>query len=152
MLSTGFNVPCPPSWGRVAPPARSWQEVAVYAVMPDGAYRYDAGAQRLVLVQAGDFRETSGAAGVLALAPALLVYVVDTEALEQPYPEEHGVLAGADPGCIVENIYRHCAGAGLAAVVRAPVDRHHLARLLGLKPSQRIVLAQAVGHAQAPGH
>ena len=81
-----------------------------------------------------------------------LVYVVDIDALEQAHAEEHGVLAGADAGCIVENVHRYCDGASLAAVVRGPVDSRRLAQVLGLKPTQHIALAQAVGHPQAPGH
>jgi len=42
----------------------------------------------------------------------------------------------------------HCAAAGLGTVVRGLVDRRLLAHALGLKPTQRIALAQSVGYPQ----
>ena len=152
LLSAGFDVTCRPNWGRSAPSAHGWEQVCVYAVLPEATYRYDARQHRLVLVKPGDWRAASGLEDCVATAPVHLVYVVDIDALEQAHAEEHGVLAGADAGCIVENVHRYCDGASLAAVVRGPVDRRRLAQVLGLKPTQHIALAQAVGHPQAPGH
>jgi hypothetical protein len=150
LLAAGFQVQCPPSWGRAAPSALAWQQVTVYAVLPDAVYRYDAGAHRLDPVTAEQAHTENEAPGALAPVPVQLVYVVDIDPVERAHAEEHGYLAGNDAGCIVENIHRHCEGAGLAEGVCGSFDRHHLARLLGLKPSQRIVLVQAVGQARAP--
>jgi nitroreductase len=52
---------------------------------------------------------------------------------------------GADAGCIAQNVYLTCAAIGLATVVRGLVDRRLLAPALGLRPTQRIALAQTVG-------
>jgi hypothetical protein len=46
---------------------------------------------------------------------------------------------------MAQNVYLYCASAGLATVVRGLVDRRRLAVALGLKPTQRIALAQTVG-------
>jgi hypothetical protein len=151
LLAAAFDVKCSPCWGRSAPAARAWQQVTVYAMFPEATYRYDPYAHRLVLVKTTALSAATGFRDVNATAPVHLVYVVDIDAMEQAHAEEHGVLPGADAGRIVENVYRYCTGAGLATVVCGP-DRHQLAQALGLKPSQRIVLAQAVGHPPAPGH
>ena len=151
-MPVGFDVTRRPNWGRTAPSAHGWQQVCVYAVLPEGTYRYDARQQGLILVKPGDWRAATGLEDCVAKAAVHLVYVVDIDALEQAHAEEHGVLAGADAGCIVENIHRYCDRAGLGAVVRRPADRDHLARVLGLEPTQHIALAQAVGHPEAPGH
>jgi nitroreductase len=74
------------------------------------------------------------------------VYVVDFERMHDVRQEDRVFLAGVDSGCIVENVYLYCAAAGLATVVRALIDRRHLAKALGLLPTQRIALAQSVGH------
>ena len=55
-------------------------------------------------------------------------------------------LAGADSAFIAQNVYLHCASAGLATVVRASIDRRALAQALGLRQAQRITLAQTVGY------
>jgi SagB-type dehydrogenase family enzyme len=121
-------------------------------VLPEGAYRYDAQQHELVLVSSRDLRALTGTQDFVATAPLNLVFVVNFDRMEQLSDEEHGFLAGADAGCIVENIYLYCAGAGLATVVRGLIDRRKLAEALGLTPSQRIALAQSVGHPKTPSH
>lgn len=151
LLWAGFGVNRPGSWGRTAPSAWDARDIVVYAVMADGVWRYDAREHRLLRVRAGDLRALTGTQDFVSVAPLNLVYVIDQHlAAEGPAdPEEHGVLAGADVGCIVENIYLYCAGAGLATVVRGQIERQALAEALGLKPWQRVALAQSVGLARA---
>ena len=151
LLWAGFGVNRPGSWGRTAPTACDSQEIVVYAVLAEGAWRYDAREHRLLRVRTGDLRALTGTQDFVAVAPLNLVYVVDHEHLhvdEELEPEEHGVLAGADIGCIVENIYLYCAGAGLATVVRGQIQRRELGAALGLRPHQRVALAQSVGFAR----
>ena len=150
LLWAGFGVNRPGSWGRTAPTACDSQEIVVYAVLPEGAWRYDAREHRLLRVRTGDLRALTGTQDFVAVAPLNLVYVVDHEHLqleEGLEPEEHGVLAGADIGCIVENIYLYCANANLATVVRGQIHRRQLGAALGLRPHQRVALAQSVGFA-----
>jgi len=56
------------------------------------------------------------------------------------------LYAGADAGVIALNVYLFCASERLATVVRASVDRTALARRIGLRTDQRIILAQSVGY------
>ena len=60
--------------------------------------------------------------------------------------DEREFLAGADSGCIAENVYLFCAGVGLGTVVRGLIDRRRLATALGLSRTERVTLAQTVGH------
>ncbi len=53
--------------------------------------------------------------------------------------------AAIDAGFIAQNVYLFCASQGLATVVRGLVPRARLAAMMGLKPSQRIIVAQSVG-------
>jgi hypothetical protein len=55
--------------------------------------------------------------------------------------------SAAMAGAIAQNVYLYCASAGLASVVRAWIDRPELARAMGLRGEQHIVLAQTVGYA-----
>jgi nitroreductase len=151
LLWAGFGVNRPGSWGRTAPATCGGQEIVLYAILSEGAWRYDAREHRLLRVRTGDLRPLTGTQDFVSVAPLNLVYVIDQERLaagEGIDAGEHGVLAGADVGCIVENIYLYCAGAGLATVVRGQIDRRTLGEALGLKPQQRVALAQSVGLAR----
>ncbi|HET8746710.1 MAG TPA: nitroreductase family protein [Ramlibacter sp.] len=155
LLWAGFGVNRPGSWGRTAPTTCDTQEIVLYAVTQEGAWRYDARDHRLLRVRSGDLRALTGTQDFVSVAPLNLVYVIDHARLtagDAMDPEEHGVLAGADVGCIVENIYLYCAGAGLATVVRGQIDRPALAAALGLNAQQRIALAQSVGLARPTAH
>jgi nitroreductase len=148
LLWAGFGVNRPGSWGRTAPSACDEQEVVLYAVLPEAAWRYDAREHRLLRVCSGDLRALTGTQEFVASAPLSLVYVIEHDPAQPPpagTAEELAFLCGVDVGCIVENVYLYCAAAGLATVVRAMVDRPQLATALGLRPHQRVGLAQSIG-------
>jgi SagB-type dehydrogenase family enzyme len=145
LLWAGFGVNRRESDGRTAPSAHNWQEIDVYAVLPQGAYRYDARNHRLLLVKAEDLRARTGVQDFVGAAPLNLVYVADLARMHDVRPEDREFLVGADAGCIAQNVYLYCAAAGLATVVRGLVDRRGLASALGLSNSQRVALAQSVG-------
>lgn len=150
LLWAAFGVNRQERQGRTAPSAHDWQEIAVFAVLPEGAYRYDARAHSLNLVKAEDLRGATGLQAFAGSAPLDLVYVADFAAMRDSRTDERPFLAGADAGCIAQNVYLHCAAQGLGTVVRALIDRRRLAQALGLKPTERIALAQSVGRCAAP--
>ncbi|MCV2368686.1 nitroreductase family protein [Roseateles oligotrophus] len=145
LLWAAFGINRRDSAGRTAPSAHNWQEIDVFVVLREGAYRYDPQAHRLLLVKAEDLRGASGTQDFVADAPLNLVYVADFTRMSGARPEEREFLAGADAGCIAQNVYLLCAVAGLASVVRGLIDRQRLAKALGLSSQQRIALAQTVG-------
>jgi SagB-type dehydrogenase family enzyme len=145
LLWAGFGINRRDSGGRTAPSAHNWQEIDIFAVLPEGAYRYDATAHRLMLVKAEDLRNATGMQDFVATAPLNLVYVADVARMHDVQPGEVGFLAGAAAGCIAQNVYLYCATAGLATVVRGLIDRQRLANALGLSTTERITLAQTVG-------
>jgi SagB-type dehydrogenase family enzyme len=134
--------------GRTAPSARDWKAVDVYAVLAEGAYRYDARMHRLLLISTEDLRRCTGTQDFVGGAPLNLVYVADLDRMVDVPVDQKPFLAGADTGFIAQNVYLCCAAAGLATVVRALIDRRRLAHALHLLPSQRITLAQTVGYAR----
>jgi SagB-type dehydrogenase family enzyme len=153
LLWAAFGINRSDTGGRTAPSAHDWQEIEVYAVLAEGAYRYAPREHRLLLVSAEDLRRHTGTQDFVATAPLNLVYVVDFERMTSARDEERGFLAGADAGCIAQNVYLCCAAMGLATVVRGLIDRRSLAHALGLAPNQRIALAQSVGQpGREPAH
>ena len=136
-----------PDGRRTAPSASNKQEIDIYVVLPDGAYRWDAKGHLLAPVAAGDLRGATGSQPFVATAAANLVYVADMGKVGRPATDpQQMVNVGADAGFIAQNVYLFCASEGLATVVRAMVPRDTLAKTLKLGESQVIVLAQTVGY------
>ena len=136
-----------PDGHRTAPSASNKQEVDVYVTLPDGAYVYDAKANALNPVAAGDLRGATGTQPFPATAALNLVYVADTSKVARPATDPQQALnLGADVGFVAANVYLYCASEGLATVVRASIDKPALAKALKLRDTQLIVLAQSVGY------
>ena len=56
--------------------------------------------------------------------------------------------SAVDTGFISENVYLYCSSFGLSTVVLGMVNRIELAKSMGLKEDQKIVLTQPVGYAE----
>ncbi len=128
---------------RTAPSAMNWQEVDIYVVTADGVYLYDAKANTLQPVVAGDLRSVAGTQPFVKDAAVNLVYVADTTRTKG-----NTEVIGADTGFIAENVYLFCASEGLVTVVRASVDHAAVAKAFKLRPEQRVTLAQSIGYPQ----
>jgi SagB-type dehydrogenase family enzyme len=135
-----------PDGKRTAPSAMNRQEIEIYVVTAKGTWLYDAKAQSLKPVAAGDLRSLAGTQEWVKDAPLNLVYVADTARMDGDNDKAKTLYSGADTGFIAQNVYLYCASEGLGTVVRASVDRPALAKALGLRPEQRIILAQTVGY------
>jgi nitroreductase len=149
MLSTllwaAFGVNRPATGGRTAPSAHGWQEIDVYAALPDALYRYDAREHALHFAVAGDLRPLTGVQDYVGAAPLNLVYVADFSRMKDASDSDRTFFAATDAAVIAENVYLLCAALNLAVVVRGLVDRKKLAPAMKLRLDQRIVLAQSVG-------
>jgi nitroreductase len=145
LLWAGCGVNRRDSGNRTAPSAHNWQEIAVFAVMADGAYRYDAAGHRLARVSTEDLRSLTGLQDFVGNAPLNLVYVADFARMHDVQASEQSFFCGADAAFMAQNVSLYCASVGLATVVRAMVDRRRLAAALKLAPTERIALAQTVG-------
>jgi nitroreductase len=130
------------AWGfnradkRTAPSAMDRQSISVYVILKQGAYLYDAKANKLILVNKGDFRKAAGGQAFVATAPLNLIFVDDTT--------KKG-WAQTDVGFIAQNVYLYCASKNLAVVVRGMFDGKELAGVLKLKDTQKTILTQTVG-------
>jgi len=145
LLWAAFGVNRPDSGKRTAPSAMNWQEMDIYVATADGLYVYDAKANQLHLVLSEDVRAQTGMQAYVKDAPLNLVYVADL-AKTRGNAADRDVYVAADAGFIAQNVYLFCASEGLAVVVRGMVDRPALAKVMRLRPEQRIILAQTVGY------
>jgi nitroreductase len=124
---------------RVVPSALNKQELWVYVILKEGAYLYDAQANKLILKAAGDHRKDAGTQDYVYVAPVNLIYVVDLA-------KETGTGAYISCGCAVQNVYLACASKGLGCAVRTSIKKDDLHKLLQLTDQQEPIAGQTIGH------
>jgi nitroreductase len=144
LLWAGFGINRPDGH-RTAPSAMNWQEIDLYVATAEGVYVYDAKANALQPVAAGDLRAVAGTQPFVKDAAVNLVYVADAARTNGRGTPE---FFAADTGVVAENVYLFCASEGLVAVVRASVDHAAVAKAFKLRPDQHVTLAQSIGYPQ----
>jgi SagB-type dehydrogenase family enzyme len=135
-----------PDGKRTAPSARNWQEIDVYVALADGLYLYDAKANILQPILAGDIRAATGPQPFVKDAPVNLIFVSDLSKMGGAPDDQKDFYSATDTGFISQNVYLYCASEGLATVVRGYVDKPTLAKVMKLRPDQKVILAQTVGY------
>lgn len=135
-----------PDGKRTAPSAMNQQEIDIYVALAKGFYLYDAQSNSLKLVLEKDLRKMTGKQPFVEVAPVNLVYVADLSKMTRGSEQDKQFYAAADTGFIAQNVYLFCASENLATVVRGYVDKEILAKAIGLRPDQKVILAQTVGY------
>ena len=149
LLWAAWGISRPDSGKRTAPSASNRQEIDIYVSTTDGVYLYDAAEHALQPVLAKDIRAETGTQPYVGTAPVNLIYVADFKKMRMPSEEYSTFYSAANTGFIAENVYLFCASEGLASCVRGLVPREELAKTLGLRPEQRVVLAHTIGYPKA---
>jgi len=146
LLWAAFGINRQETGKRTAPSAMNWQETDIYVALEEGLYLYDPTDQILEPVLAQDLRADTGMQPFVGGAPVNLVFVADYSRIGRVPDEDKAFYSAADVGFISQNVYLYCASAGLATVVRGYVDKDALAKKMGLRENQKILLAQTVGY------
>jgi SagB-type dehydrogenase family enzyme len=146
LLWAAFGINRADTGKRTAPSAMNWQEIDIYVATADGLYVYDAKGNKLDRVLAEDVRGATGMQPFVKDAPLDLVYVADLAKTGKSSAEDKNFYTAVDAGFIAQNVYLFCASEGLAVVVRGNVDRAALAKVMKLRPDQKILLGQTVGY------
>ncbi len=135
-----------PDGHHTAPSARNAQETDVYVAMSDGLFLYEPKQHQLRKILAEDVRASTGTNDYVKDAAVNLVYVADLAKANIKEPAAIEFYSGADTAFLAENVYLFCASEGLQAVVRGSIDRPALAKIMKLRPDQKITLGQSVGY------
>jgi len=130
---------------RTTPSARNFQEVDVYVATADGLFLYEPKPHALRLIVKQDVRPLTGSQPFVATAPVNLIYVADLARMPNTSESDQALYPAVATGAMVQSVYLYAASAGLAAVVRAMVDREALGRAMQLRPEQHILVCQTVG-------
>ncbi len=149
MLWAAWGINRPETGKRTAPSSRNKQEIDVYVATADGLFLYDAKNHSLELILSQDIRAKCGTQDYVKNAPVNLVYVADYTRMGERPETEKALTSWADAGFISQNVYLYCASEGLATVVRALIDRGELAKVMKLRPDQKITLSQSAGLPQS---
>jgi SagB-type dehydrogenase family enzyme len=131
---------------RTAPSARNWQETGIYVASDDGLYLYDAKGHMLMPILKDDIRAMTGTQPYVRDAPINLVYVADYGKAGTSPMEQKDLWTACDTGFIAQNVYLYCTSEGLSTVVRGLIDKPALAKVMKLRPDQKIILAQSIGY------
>ena len=147
--------------GRTAPSGLNLQGIDIYVALPEGLYLYESFPNHLSPVLARDIRPMTNRRPQAGTAPAVLIYVANTDIEVQlppgvPPPQGHPpgepvtvaifpCVGEVDAGFIGQNVYIFCASEGLAAWFFA-TDRENLAEVMSLRPTQKVLYCQAVGY------
>ena len=134
-----------PDGHHTAPSARNAQEIDVYVAMSDGLFLYQPKENQLQKISADDIRAATGMNDYVKDAAVNLVYVADLKKANLK-ESDADLWIGADTAFLAQNAYLFCASEGLQVVVRGSIDRPALAKLMKLRPEQKITLAQSVGY------
>lgn len=136
-----------PESGKItAPSAINAQDILVYVLRADGAYRYEPKAHALTKVSSEDLRTAvAGRQTFAATAPVSLLLVSDHSKFgdHQNGAQRMGVI---DAGYVSENIALACAALGLENVPRMTMDSDALRKALNLNDTYDLVLNQQIGY------
>ena len=146
LLWAAFGVNRPETGGRTAPSASNRQEIDVYVAGGDGLFLYEPKGHSLRAVSTEDIRALTGRQPFVKDAAVTLIYVADLAKMGNVAAADKDIYPAAATGFIGQNVYLFCASQGLATVVRASIDRPPLAKAMGLRQDQKIILAQSVGY------
>ena len=146
LLWAAWGVNRPDSGLRTAPSASNRQELDVYVTTSNGLFRYDAKAHALQPILTNDVRGATGMQPFVKEAPVNLIYVADFARAGNGTDEDKLLCAADCTGSISQNVYLFCASEGLTTVVRGMVPKADLAKIMKLRPEQKIILAQTVGY------
>ncbi len=146
LLWAAFGVNRPDSGKRTAPSARDMREIDIYVALPEGLFLYDAPAHVLQPVLKEDIREATGEQAFTGQAPVNLIFVADRGRMGSLDDAQKDFYSATDTGFISQNVYLFCASEGLSTVVLGWVDKPALAKKMGLREDQQVILTQPVGY------
>ena len=130
-----------PDGKRTIPTAMNKQDLEAYVALPGAAYHYDAKENKLVRIDAGDFRaELIMNKNMAKNAAAILVYANDSTKFPNDikYPAIHVGEASQD-------VYLYCASKGLGTVSLGMYDEKGVRKVFKLDSKMTVILAQAIG-------
>ena len=131
-----------PDGKRTIPTAMNKQDLEVYVALPGAVYHYDAKANKLVRIEAGDFRaDLITRKDLAANSACILVYAADTTKNRSPETKYSAIHVGEAS----QDVYLYAASKGLGTVSLGMYDEAAVRKVFKLDAKMNVILAQAVG-------
>ncbi len=130
---------------RTTPTGMNKQEISVYAITPEGAYKYLPKEHALEKVSDSDLRGSVGAGqDFVKTAPLALVFTCKMNTF--PASERSTIIYGVDAGHGSQDVLLYCSAAKLACVPRMTMDNEALTKALKLTGDERPIFNDVIGH------
>lgn len=128
------------AWGmkgegkRTIPTSRNLQNMSVYVLTPQGAWKYDGAEHALVQVTSENLIPLCEKQDFVKDAPVHLVYAAKDD------------YAGPmHAGSAYQNVYLYATSRGMSTVIRGMIDKEGLAKGLKLPAGEKVYVHQTVG-------
>lgn len=130
---------------RTAPSARNMQEIDLYVLKADGAFRFDPTRHALIPIIKEDIRVLSAKAEFAQKAPVMILFVVNYDRQPMPGKSLKKRYAAVDAGFIGQNIYLYAASENLATVFLGQINPKEAGEKLKLTADQEVIYGQVIG-------
>ncbi len=124
---------------RTIPSGQGKYPVDVLAALPEGVYRYEPKEHRLVRIFPEDIREKIPNQDSFKKAAMIALYVINKDKASRIE------WADIEIGCMSQGLYLESAALGMGSCIFAGVKVNDVTKILGLKESQILRIAQAAG-------
>jgi len=124
---------------RTTPSGQGKYPVDVLAALREGVYRYEPKDHRLVRVFPEDIREKIPNQDSFKKAAIIVLYVINKDKTSRIE------FADIEIGCMSQDLYLESAALGMGSCMFAGVRINDVTKILGLKESQILRIAQAAG-------
>ena len=125
---------------RTTPSGQGKYPVDVLVALPGGVYRYEPKEHRLVRVFPEDIREKIPNQDSFKKAAMIVLYVINKDKAGSRIE-----FADIEIGCMSQDLYLEAAALGMGSCIFAGVKVNDVTKILGLKESQILRIAQAAG-------
>jgi SagB-type dehydrogenase family enzyme len=124
---------------RTTPSGQGKYPVDVLVALPEGVYRYEPKEHRLVRVFAEDIRGKIPSQDAFKKAAMIVLYVINKDKTSRIE------WADLEIGCMGQNLYLEAAALGMGSRIIASIKTDDVTKMLSLKESQILRIAQITG-------
>ncbi len=149
LLWAGQGITYAPRGFRTAPSAGATFPISLYAILPEGTFKYDPQTHNLIAVQTGDIRHTLAAACLeqffMTSAGLIIVIAANFKRTTSRYGQRGKRYVILEAGHFAENIFLQAQALGLGSVAIGAYDDKKVAKIVKLDETDEPLLIVAIG-------
>ncbi len=149
LLWAGQGITYKPRGFRTAPSAGATFPISLYAILPEGVFRYVPETHSLTLIRSDDIRAQVAAASLeqffMTKAGLIIAIAADFKRTTSRYGQRGYRYVILEAGHVAENIFLQAEALNLGSVAIGAYDDEHIADIIGLSSEEQPLLLVAVG-------